>query len=297
MSRHLRTWDLWVLLCGLLPLWGCNSGRPLASGPGTGGVVAGIGGSSLAGGSGSRTGAGGGTSSSSGTGMGTGGVVSGTGGSSLVVGSGGRTGAGGSTPQAEYFCSDGSIRTYPCGGAVGGGGIGVGGAGGVSSIGSGGKKGDGGPVPDGAIFQDASDALVSCVGLQSRWKDLVRQPEVLSCASDNDCTLKGQTSTCSCSFSMAGDGVAVSAAAYTAAGGDILLTSFYANCQNQSGFSSSCCDCAPRSSTGCVNGQCAIVTRGCCMCPPDGGVLTSTPDARDAKAADAPFDVSTMTSD
>ena len=285
-----------MALCGILPLLGCTSGRPLASGPGTGGVVAGTGGSSFASGSGGSTGNGGSTPLPTGPkAAGTGGVASGTGGSSLAGGSGGRTGAGGSTPQWEYFCSDGSIRSYPCGGAVGSGGIRVGGAGGVTSIGTGGDSGDGGQVPDGAIVQDASDALVSCVGLQSNWRALVRLPEVLSCALDSDCTLKGQTSTCNCSFSMAGQGVAVNAAAYTAAGGDILLASFYANCQNQSGFSSSCCDCAPKSWTGCVNGQCAIVTYGCCMCPPDGGGLASSPDGRDANTADAKFDVSSMT--
>jgi hypothetical protein len=95
---------------------------------------------------------------------------------------------------------------------------------------------------------------------------------------------------------MAGNGVAVNAAAYQAAGGDKMLENYYANCSgDQTGW---CCDCVPMSATGCVNGQCAIVYSGRCGGGQwDGGAPMSLADAGSGNSADAGFDVPTTTYD
>ncbi|MBN1491921.1 MAG: hypothetical protein JXA69_18560 [Phycisphaerae bacterium] len=120
-------------------------------------------------------------------------------------------------------------------------------------------------------------ACGDCASTAREWHALVKRADVVACSADSDCILVGQTSTCDCSESMAGNGVAVNGAAYQAAGGERMLTSFYLYCREH--MPVRCCDCAPRSTTGCVDGRCAIVQYGCCVCQPDGGRPWSQPDA------------------
>ena len=140
------------------------------------------------------------------------------------------------------------------------------------------------------LFALGLSACGDCASARAEWQGLVKRADVLACTSDSDCILVGQTGTCDCSPSMAGNGVAVNAAAYQAAGGDKMLDNYYANCSgDKTGW---CCDCAPLSAIGCVNGQCAIVQDGRCGGGrQDGGALMSPADADGGNSADAAFDV------
>lgn len=141
------------------------------------------------------------------------------------------------------------------------------------------------------LFVFGVSACGDCASARAEWQGLVKRAKVLACTSDSDCMLVGQTGTCDCSFSMAGNGVAVNAAAYQAAGGDKMLENYYTTCSGDK-TGSWCCDCAPMSAIGCVNGQCAIVQVGRCGGGrQDGGALMSPADADGGNSADAAFDV------
>jgi len=120
------------------------------------------------------------------------------------------------------------------------------------------------------------------------WQALVKRKDVLACTSDSQCILVGQTSTCDCSESMAGDGVAVNGDAYRAAGGELMLESFYRNCSGH--MPVQCCDCAPRSGTGCVNGECAITRYYGCGPGLDGGMYRPQADSAPSAVVDADVD-------
>lgn len=142
-----------------------------------------------------------------------------------------------------------------------------------------------------ALFIGALElsACGDCASARADWLALVQRPKVLACTSDSQCILVGQSSTCDCSSSMAGSGAAVNGTAYHTAGGDKMLENYYAGCSgDKMGW---CCDCAPMSWTGCVNGQCTIVQYGRCGYVPDGGVPKSPPDASagDTAVIDAPM--------
>ena len=137
----------------------------------------------------------------------------------------------------------------------------------------------------------SGQGLVACGDCESTardWRSLTDRKDVVACTADSQCILVGQSSTCDCSESMTPNGVAVNGAAYRAAGGETMLENFYRSCR---GHMSRCCDCAPWSATGCVNGQCAIVRYGCCGCPPDGGRPWTPADAAASPLVDAAVDV------
>jgi hypothetical protein len=131
--------------------------------------------------------------------------------------------------------------------------------------------------------------LVACDDCKSTvrdWQALVKRKDVLACTSDSQCVLVGQTSTCDCSESMAGDGVAVNAVAYRAAGGETMLETLYLHCSGP--LPVQCCDCAPWSPTACVDGECAILSHNSCF--PDAGLHRPSADSATSAVVDAAAD-------
>jgi hypothetical protein len=134
------------------------------------------------------------------------------------------------------------------------------------------------PTRDAAV----ADGDGSCSMMVAEWRSLVGLAGVVSCTTDSECEVVGQSGSCSCSNALEANGLAVNTAAYASAGGPALLETIYGSCSNLP----MCCDCGQRTA-GCVNGQCALVGYSrCCGCP-DGSTAKPAADAADGKATGA----------